>query len=65
MSEPSSPKALQSSAGPSAGHDRPPPPELGEESLTPLEREVLEEYAKLRDNLDQVRQLLCPHACSR
>ena len=41
-----------------AGAERGPHGDEGEESLTPLEREVLEEYVKLRDNLDKVH--LCP-----
>ena len=32
--------------------------EHGSETLSPLEREVLDEYVKLRDNLDRVR-LIC------
>ena len=45
--------SLQNSVGPHANADLP-SAGAAEESLTPLEREVLEEYVKLRENLDQV-----------
>ncbi|OAL50782.1 hypothetical protein IQ07DRAFT_680129 [Pyrenochaeta sp. DS3sAY3a] len=55
--EPHNPEALSSSTGAgTAGNEH--GPGQGEESLSPLEQEVLEEYARLLGNLNNMSSLL-------
>ena len=66
MSEPASPPGAQGPQGAAGAPATGKPPTTisapGQESLTPLEREVLEEYVELRDNLQSVGQYRLCHA---